>query len=240
MEESLGAVPAGAPCVTIGLPLAVWGTGYAQFFPRWWHGVLHLERKPDQIHIVTDLANYKAAADSVPEEMRKVTSVVVDKKASTYAQFWNRAVLGLNTDWSYICNVDDIFLPEALNDCEAAEAGGCNLITDRIRDLASPMLFKSRWNGRDIGKEWVMVGAEPMKVDLFRAAGGFPEDQRFADWALAMKMYWVGVTPYDSDIIRIIFDRGLTRKTMSSILNGGDVLQQGYARLMELSKSLGF
>jgi len=201
---------------------------------------LHLQRQPDQIRIVTDVANFKAAKDSVPETMRQITSVVVDKKAKTYEAFWNRAVLSLTTDWSSICNVDDIFLPEALNDIQNAENAGCNLITDVIKDLASPMVFSSRWNGEKIGREWTMVGAEPMKVDLFRAAGGFPEGQRFADWALAMKMYWIGVKAYDSSVVRIIFDRGLTRKTMSSVLNGEEVLSEGYARLKELSDSLGF
>ncbi len=240
MEESLGAVPAATPVVKIGLPLALWGSGYAGFLPRWWHGVTHLQRQPDEIHIVTDIDNFKDANDSVPEEMRQITKVVVNKKAKSYAEYWNAAILGLNADWSYICNVDDIFLPEALNDCEKAEAAGCNLITDMIKDLSSPAFFKSRWNGIEIGTEWHMVGAEPMRISLFREAGGFPEGQRFADWALAMKMYFVGVKAYDSQIVRIIFDRGLTRKTVSSILNGQDVLQEGYARLTELSKSLGF
>lgn len=240
MEEPLGTIPAKAPVTTIGLPLAIWGDGYAEFLPRWWQGVLSLQRQPDKIHIVTDMANYKDALDSVPVHMRDKTSLVAAKKLKTYAQFWNRAVLDLNTTWSAICNVDDIFLPEALNDIDKAEAEGCNLVTDSIKDLHSPMLFKSRWNGAKIGKEWVMVGAEPMRVDLFRAAGGFPEGQRFADWALGMKIYWVGVRAYDSHIVRIIFDRGLTRKTMSSVLHGEDVLSEGYARLRELSKSLGF
>ena len=240
MEESLGAVPARAPFVTVGLPLAIWGTGYSQFLNRWWQGVTALQRQPDEIYIVTDLANYKAANDSVPDSHREITSVVVDKKAKTYAEFWNNAILSLSTDWSAICNADDIFLPEALNDIEAAESEGCNLITDAIRDLQTPTVYKSRWNGVKIGTEWPMVGAEPMRVDLFKAAGGFPEGQRFVDWALAMKMYWVGVKAYDSQIVRIIYDRGLTRKTVSSVLNGGDVLSEGYARLGELSKSLGF
>lgn len=233
MGEVLDTLPKDAP--TVALPLAVWGQGYAEFLPRWWEGVKSLQRQPDEIVIVTDAANHQVARESVPPGY---FAEVVKCNATQYADFWNIAIQLTTCDWFAICNVDDLFLPEALNDIAEADRQGCNLITDRIQDLDGGEVSNSRWNGEDIGRAWTMVGAEPMRRDLFIAAGGFPRGQRFADWALAMRAYKVGVRAFDSDIVRIIYDRGLRRKTVSSILNGPDVLNKGYQTLTALAKEL--
>lgn len=222
--------------VTVSLPLAIWGSGYAEFLPRWWEGVKSLQRQPDEIVIVTDAANYQAAKDSIPAGY-EVT--LRESQASEYADYWNTAIKLTSADWFAICNVDDLFLPEALNDIAEADRQGCNLITDRIKDLDGGDIANSRWNGEAIGRAWTMVGAEPMRRDLFIAAGGFPKGQRFADWALAMRAYKVGVRAFDTQTVRIIYDRGVTRQTVSSLLNGPEVLSKGYEALTRLAKELG-
>jgi hypothetical protein len=222
---------------TIGLPLAIWGEGYSQFFSRWWDGVRSLETQPDEVAIVTDEQNLAAVLEHIGHVK---TRIILDRTSTTYAGFWNNAVNALESEWLGFCNVDDKFFPEALNDVQQADKEGCNLITDVIQDLDGGKLHKSRWNGKAVGTNWTMVGAEPMKRDLFLKAGGFPEGQRFADWALAMKMYLAGVKAYDTNTVRILYDRGNTRKTVSSRLNGDAVLSQGYAALSRLSRELGY
>jgi len=222
----------------VGLPLAVWGKGYAEFLPRWWEGVQALERQPDEIVITYDQANEDAVVNSVPEGYKP--KLILAANFSTYAQYWNCAITALTTDWFSICNVDDKYFPQALNEIDEAEAAGCNLITDRIKDLDGGRVHKSRWNGRQVGVAWTMVGAEPMRLSLFHDAGRFPEGFRFIDWALAMKMYWVGVKAHDSEIIRILYDRGVSRVTVSSSLHPQAVLDADYAKLREFSKSLGY
>lgn len=235
---ALAAIPTGLIQVTsIGLPLAIWGEGYSQFLSRWWDGVRSLERQPDEVAIVTD-------AQNLPEVLKHIghvkTRIILDRTSTTYAGFWNKAVNALESDWLGFCNVDDKFFPEALNDIDQADKEGCNLITDVIQDLDGGKLHKSRWNGKAVGTAWTMVGAEPMKRELFLKAGGFPEGQRFADWALAIKMYFAGVKAYDTNTVRILYDRGLHRKTVSSVLNGQDVLREGYAALSNLRRELGY
>jgi hypothetical protein len=222
---------------SIGLPLAIWGQGYSEFLTRWWDGVQLLERQPDEVVIVTDAQNLPAVLEPL---WHVKTAVILDRDSSTYAEFWNRAVNAIESEWVAICNVDDKFFPGALNDVDQADKEGCNLITDVIQDLDGGKLHKSRWNGKSVGKAWTMVGAEPMKRDLFVKAGGFPEGQRFVDWALAMKMYLAGVKAYDTDTVRILYDRGKTRKTVSSMLNGQEALSEGYKSLKKLSKELGY
>lgn len=223
---------------TVGLPLAVWGKGYAEFLPRWWSGVESLQKQPDQISITYDQSNEAAVLASIPKGYAPKLTLAQD--FSTYAQYWNSAINALTTDWFAICNVDDKFFAQALNEIDAAEQSGCNLITDRIKNLDGGQIYKSKWNGRQIGYAWTMVGAEPMRLSLFHAAGGFPEGFRFIDWALGMKMYWAGVKAFDSNIIRILYDRGLSRTTVSSSLHPPEVLNADYAKLREFSKTLGY
>jgi hypothetical protein len=221
---------------TVSIPLAIWGTGYVEFLPRWLEGVESLQRKPDQVLIVTDSKNYAQVKDNVGDR-----AIAIHQYDGTgYADYWNKAISLTNCDWIGLCNGDDKFLPQALNDIDLADSEGCNLITDKIQDLHDGAIQNSSWNGADVGHTWTMVGCEPIRKDLFDKAGGFDEDQRFADWALAMKIYQHGVKAFDSDIVRIIYDRGVNRKTISSVLNGPTELQRGYHSLASLSKRLGF
>ena len=221
---------------TIAVPLAIWGTGYVEFLCRWLDGVDNLERQPDQVLIVTDSNNYAKVKEATGDRPLEIHLY----EGSGYADYWNKAISLTDCDWLGLCNGDDVFLPEALNDIDQADAEGCNLITDKIKDLHDGAITNSSWNGKAVGHAWTMVGCEPMRKDLFDKAGCFEHDQRFADWALAMKMYHAGVKAFDSHIVRIIYDRGVHRKTISSLLNGPTELQQGYDSLARLARRLGF
>ena len=221
---------------TVSLPLAIWGSGYSKFLPRWWEGVTSLQKQPDEIVIVADDKNFDLALSTIPTGY---SATVLRLNADDYADYWNRAIEACSSTWVAICNVDDKFLPEALNDIDAAEEAGCNLITDSIQDLVGGQIYKSSWNGSEIAHDWTMVGAEPMKLDLFLKAGGFVRGQRFADWALAMKAFLIGVKAFDTNTVRILYDRGLNRKTVSSQLNPPEVLNAGYVSLKKLAIELG-
>lgn len=220
---------------TVGLPLAIWGEGYSQFLERWWDGVESLERQPDEIVCVADRQNYDAL---VQASRGKAKLIRYDGK--DYADFWNKAISECNTDWVAICNVDDKFLPQALNEIDKADAEGYNLICDSIQDKHDHSVHMSSWRPDVISNTWTMVGAEPMKKSLWEAAGGFLSGYLFADWQLAMGMAKSGVVrAYDASTIRIIYDRGIDRKTLSGVMSDGQTRSEGYAKLRELAEELG-
>ena len=234
----MGSVPKGSTVLTtIGLPLAVWGQGYAEFLPRWWQGVLSLERKPDEVVIVTDRANQAHALATTPETNIPTSVFVID--GNDYSVFWNEAISKCDTEWVAICNADDQFLPQALNEIDAAEAEGCNLVCDWIQDKDTNELHASAWNQDSIGSHWTMLGAEPMKKSLWQAAGGFRHGYLFADWQLAMYMAKTGqVKAYHAQTVRIIYDRGQTRKTLSGVLQDHNIKAEAYQKLRALAEEL--
>ena len=223
---------------TIGLPLAVWGNGYAEFLPRWWQGVLSLERKPDEVVIVTDRANHLTALATTPESAIPTSVFVIE--ATEYAEFWNEAISKCETDWVAICNADDQFLPQALNQIDQAESEGCTLVCDWIQDKDTNQLHASAWNQDSIGTHWTMLGAEPMRKSLWQSAGGFRRGYLFADWQLAMHMAKTEqVKPYHAQTVRIIYDRGQTRKTLSGVLQDHNIKAEAYEKLRTLANELG-
>jgi hypothetical protein len=221
---------------TISLPLAVWGEGYAEFFPRWWEGVLSLERQPDEVVIVTDAKNFLTAIESTPQG---IPTSVFSFDGEEYADYWNEAISRCSGEWLGICNADDKFLPGALNEIDKADQDGCNLVCDSIQDKDGGGMHRSSWHPETIATAWTMVGAEPMKKSLWQAAGGFRKGFLFADWQLAMCMAKTGqVKAYDATTTRIIYDRGHTRKTLSGVLQDNNKKSEGYVKLRALAEQL--
>lgn len=220
----------------ISLPLAIWGDGYSSFLPQWWEGVRSLETKPDEIIIVTDDNNFPAVAASVPDwgDVR-----VIKENLNSYAEYWNKAISLCGGKWIALCNVDDYFLPRGLNSILEAEKRGKNLVCDAIRTKGSDFVQQTMWVAHDLDHDFQLGGANPMTKALWQAAGGFPEGIRFADWGLALGMRKTGlVEPYVTSEIRIVYDRGYDRLTLSGARLGAAERAEGMEQIRQLAKSL--
>jgi len=221
----------------ISLPLAIWGEGYSKFLPQWWDGVNSLETKPFEIVIVTDLRNYPGVVASITN-WEGVT--VVTEELNSYASFWNRAIELCSGKWIALCNVDDQFMPKGLNSIPKAEAEGCNLVCDRIKTKGQDYIQQTRWSPETLETEFPLGGANPMTKELWQAAGGFPEGIRFADWGLALHMRKTClVKPYNTSEVRINYDRGFDRLTLSGALLGADERAKGNEQIRNLARMLG-
>lgn len=220
----------------ISLPLAIWGDGYSSFLPQWWEGVRSLETKPDEIIIVTDDKNFPAVAASVPDwgDVR-----LIKENLNSYAEYWNKAISLCGGKWIALCNVDDYFLPRGLNSIPEAEKRGKNLVCDAIRTKGSDHVQQTIWNPDALNYEFELGGANPMTKALWQASGGFPEGIRFADWGLALGMRKTGlVEAYVTSEIRIVYDRGYDRLTLSGATLGDDERAEGREQIRQLAKSL--
>jgi glycosyltransferase involved in cell wall biosynthesis len=202
--------------VTISLPLAIWGTGYAEFLPRWWEGVLSLRREVHDICIVTDRQNYGPVMKAITD-FSKVRIRVEEHQ--NYAAYWNRAIELCQGKWIAQCNVDDQFLPEALDAIDEADASECNLLCDSLRNKGSDVIQKAYWEPHDFMHNFRLLGANPITKQLWEACGGFLPGIRFADWGLAIQMNKTGlVRPFNASTQRIIYDVGYDRQTLSGAM----------------------
>ena len=195
-----------------------------------------LETKPDEIIIVTDDKNFPAVAASVPDwgDVR-----VIKENLNSYAEYWNKAISLCGGKWIALCNVDDYFLPRGLNSIPEAEKRGKNLVCDAIRTKGSDHVQQTVWNPDALNYEFELGGANPMTKALWQASGGFPEGIRFADWGLALGMRKTGlVEPYVTSEIRIVYDRGYDRLTLSGATLGAAERAEGMEQIRQLAKNL--
>ena len=220
---------------TISLPLAVWGQGYGQFFDRWLNGVRSLGRIPDEIVIVTDEANKDIAAEvEIDIPIRTFWLKVADYR------LWDYAIRQCSSDWVAICNIDDQFLPNALGQIDEAEEAGANLLIDSLRVKGTDHLWTSHWDANTIPQRFTLVGAEPMRKDLYIAAGGYDHEYRFPDWALAVHMVAKDLArPFTANTERVIFDPGFDRVTLSGNNANPQLKAAGTAQVQDLSRLLG-
>jgi glycosyltransferase involved in cell wall biosynthesis len=221
---------------TISLPLAIWGEGYGEFLPRWFEGVLALEREIDEIVVVCDEANFPAVMSAF-SDFSKVRIRVEDHPG--YSEYWNRAIDLCQSKWVAICNADDYFLPEALNEIDQAEQEGCNLVLDHLLHKHNNYRQTARWEPEALDTQFSLMGANPMTKRLWEASGGFPRGVRFADWGLALRMRKTGlVKPFYASTTRIVYDVGTDRLTLSGAKLPGDKRAEGENQIHQIAKEL--
>lgn len=222
--------------VTISLPLAIWGEGYSQFLPQWFKGVDSLEREIHEIVIVTDNKNFPAVLNSVTD-FSKVRIRVEEHK--DYSAYWNRAFELCTGKWIAICNADDYFLPQALNQVDEADAQGCNLICDHLQHKGTSHTQSAYWRPEELDHAFSLMGANPMTKHLWEASGGFPDGIRFADWGLALRMKKTGlVKPFYASTMRIVYDMGYERQTMTGATLDGGIREESNLQIHKMVREL--
>lgn len=221
---------------TISLPLCIWGSGYSQFLPQWFRGVESLERKIDEIVVVCDEQNYFAVMNSVID-FSKVRIRV--ETHGDYSAYWNRAFELCQGKWIAICNADDYFLPQALNQIDEADAQGCNLICDHLVHKGTSNTQSAVWRPEELDYAFNLMGANPMTKQLWEAAGGFPPNMRFADWGLALAMRKTNlVNPFYASTTRIVYDVGYDRATMTGASLESEKRSVGNNQVQEFAAKL--
>jgi hypothetical protein len=220
---------------TISLPLAIWGNGYGGFLQRWIEGVNALNVRPNEIVIVTDIANKNV-----------LESVDTDIPTKTYSydladyRLWDKAIRKCKSKWVAICNVDDQFLPGALDEIAIADEQGCNLVLDALRVKQTGHIWRGHWDESVLPRQFTAVGAEPMTKELYIAAGGYEHTYQFPDWALAVHIVHRKLAkPYTASTHRILFDDGSDRVTLSGQSQNPGIKAAGTAQVIALSQSLG-
>lgn len=221
---------------SISLPLAIWGEGYSQFLAKWFEAVDGLETQPDEIIVVCDEANFPAVMQAVTNF--ELVTIKVERH-DNYAGYWNRAIELCSSKWIAICNADDYFLPQALNEIAKADEEGCNLICDHLLHKHSNQRQSAVWNPDELGQAFRLMGANPMTKRLWEASGGFPV-VRFADWGLALRMRKTGlVKAFYASTDRIVYDVGHSRSTMSGARLEANLRMEGNDQIKRIAQELG-
>jgi glycosyltransferase involved in cell wall biosynthesis len=199
-----------------------------------------LEREVDEIVVVCDENNLPSVMSAFSDFSKVRIRVEEYPERSSYADYWNRAIELCQGKWVAICNADDYFLPEALNEIDQADLEDCNLVCDHLFLRQTDQRISARWEPENLSHRFDLMGANPMTKRLWESAGGFPKGVRFADWGLALLMVKTGlVKPFYASTNRIFYDVGTDRPTLSGASLPGDKRIEAQAQIHKLAKDLG-
>jgi hypothetical protein len=200
---------------TVSVVSVLFGERYRQFLPRWWDSLRNLERQPDQVVFITNAASFDALHSMKPSEYGAPIKIVVLDEGRTINEYWDLAFRECQMEWIAALSMDDVFLPEALNDIDRADDEGCELIADGCRFSDQSRIWKGYWNPEEMFSTMTMPGVAPMKKAMFERVGGIPTEIHWWDWAFYIVCAKAGVKVFQSDLIRMVFDEGYRHKTQS-------------------------
>ena len=200
---------------TISVLTAIWGERYTQFVANWWASVASLERQPDEIVVITDPMNRKPVEAATPLHLAGITMVITHAAKLEFNDYWDAAFRSCSMEWLATCCIDDVFLPQALNAIDEADAAGAEMVADSCDLYPSGATWRGYWNPEEMFTRMTMPGAAPMKKAMYERLGGLDRDIYWSDWAFYMKAAKAGVKVHHTDIVRIIFDEGANHQTQS-------------------------
>ena len=223
---------------TIGIVTTVWGDKYTRFISKWWEAVSALERKPDEVTVVTDSINEEAVRSQAPSDLVLNLVIVDNPNDLDFNDFWDKAYRSCNQKWMVTCCIDDVFLPKALSAIDDADLSGAELVIDGCIMAPHNSVWSGYWNPDEIFNTITLPGNAPMTKKLYERVGGFDREIYWSDWAFYMKVAKAGVKVYQTDNLRIIFDVGTQHETRSGVLLPPETRQWADNQIRAYAKEL--
>jgi len=227
---------------TVGVYTACWGKEYAEFIPQWWRGFLSLNRKPDEVLLGVLGDDEAGLVASVPAGVdAKIVQLPEGLLTPplNLAERWDFLSCQGRSDWFVAVPIDDELLPGALDEIDAADEAGADILIDSIQYRHDGRIWKGHWDCRHIATQMPAPQGCPMRTDVYKRVGQ-KNEYRWADWILQIDLAKAGVKPYFASTVRYIFDAGIGRKTMSTPGLDRSIREAGDREVREYAASVGF
>jgi hypothetical protein len=221
---------------TLSVITACWGLEYGQFIPRWWEGLLSLNRKPDEIILGIVKEDPVGLADSIPTGIEAKIVVLPDLPINYK---WDYAIRQSTCKWFNTVPIDDELLPGAFDEIDIADSHGAELYIDSILYRHSGRIWKGTWNTSILGSQMPAPQLIPSTKELYERLGQ-KMDYRWSDWIFQIDAAKAGAKPYIADTTRIIFDEGVNRVTESGVSMNQNIRRSEDLKVHKYAKDNGF
>lgn len=198
---------------SVSVVVAVWGTAYASYITRWWSSLEKVNRKPDEIVLVTDTKDSSGLLRSVPEWVDIPVRVIKTEKEH-YQEWWTVAVHAATKQYIAQMPIDDQFAPQALDAIDETEA---SLIIDRCEFLSGGEWGAVWTPDNPRGRRFAPAGISPFHRRLLPIWDKIPSDTHWNDYLWYLLLAREGVSYYETNNLRMIHDLGHDHKTMSGV-----------------------
>jgi hypothetical protein len=176
--------------------------GYQSFVPRWMKAIDRLENTPEQVILATDRFTYEVSREVVSENLNC---------EHPQAYYLNDAIAQASSDWIWVCDIDDLAMPDALNGIEDVTEDVWQMGYLRHPDellYIPPQLSAVEVLESDKNQ---FVAGSAFRRDAFEEIGGFP-DVALQDWALWRRMARHGMRFRSSDRAHFHYNRHLATR----------------------------
>ena len=198
--------------------VAVWGTRYQPYIARWWESLRTLNRQPNEIVLVSDLADDSNLFGTIPDWV-DVPLVKVQIDSDQYNELWSAAVHAASQEWIVKLCIDDQFCPQALDFLETVEG---DLVIDRCRFLQGGDWVAS-WDTNDTdNRRFAPASFSPFRRSLIQFYDKIPKPCLWDDYVFYLLLAKANVKVYRTDNYRMIHDLGVDHETVSGYNRNAD------------------
>ena len=198
--------------------VAVWGTRYQPYIARWWESLKTLNRQPNEIVLVSDLADDSNLFSTIPDWV-DVPVVKVQIDSDQYNELWSAAVHAASQEWIVKLCIDDQFCPQALDFLETVEG---DLVIDRCRFLQGGEWVAS-WDTNDTdNRRFAPASFSPFRRNLIQFYDKIPKPCLWDDYVFYLLLAKANVKVYRTDNYRMIHDLGVDHETVSGYNRNAD------------------
>jgi len=198
--------------------VAVWGTRYQPYIARWWESLKTLNRQPNEIVLVSDLADDSNLFSTIPDWV-DVPVVKVQIDSDQYNELWSAAVHAASQEWIVKLCIDDQFCPQALDFLETVEG---DLVIDRCRFLQGGEWVAS-WDTNDTdNRRFAPASFSPFRRSLIQFYDKIPKPCLWDDYVFYLLLAKANVKVYRTDNYRMIHDLGVDHETISGYNRNAD------------------
>ena len=198
--------------------VAVWGTRYQPYIARWWESLKTLNRQPNEIVLVSDLADDSNLFSTIPDWV-DVPVVKVQIDSDQYNELWSAAVHAASQEWIVKLCIDDQFCPQALDFLETVEG---DLVIDRCRFLQGGEWVAS-WDTNDTdNRRFAPASFSPFRRNLIQFYDKIPKPCLWDDYVFYLLLAKANVKVYKTDNYRMIHDLGVDHETVSGYNRNAD------------------
>ena len=198
--------------------VAVWGTRYQPYIARWWESLRTLNRQPNEIVLVSDLADDSNLFGTIPDWV-DVPVVKVQIDSDQYNELWSAAVHAASQEWIVKLCIDDQFCPQALDFLETVEG---DLVIDRCKFLQGGDWVAS-WDTNDTdNRRFAPASFSPFRRSLIQFYDKIPKPCLWDDYVFYLLLAKANVKVYRTDNYRMIHDLGVDHETVSGYNRNAD------------------
>jgi len=209
---------------------------FAQYVEPWWDAVRNVNRHPDKIviaHYEPDTAGVTKRPDWWSAD-RLVT--IPTEPGRPMNELMNSAFKTVDTDWIMWIGLDDLILPEAFDELDAAHEVEADILVSGCLFTGGGQ-WMGRWDTSMLRERPPIPSNSPIRRQTMIDAGGI-DDCKYNDWAIWLRLAKHQAKVYQGTKYGMLYHTGEKHPTISGTQSTGH--EQGVQEIMELAKKIGW